>query len=124
MTRNVTCVMADTDKVVPDSRCMRNLSSEQELVLALLDPEDLARERPCYVSCHHDCTVSEWSHWSVCSHQTCLPLLSGDQSSDNCSLKIFYDVHFPVGVRTRSRNVVQAPRQPHGKCSPELEESG
>ena len=117
--------MADTDKVVPDSRCMKNLSSEQELVLALLDPEDhLDRERPCYVSCHHDCTVSEWSHWSACSHQTCLPLASGDQSPDNCSLKIFYDVHFPVGVRTRSRNVVQAPRQPHGKCSPELKESG
>ena len=48
--------MADTDKVVPDSHCMRNLSSEQELVLALLDTRDLGRERDCYVSCHHDCT--------------------------------------------------------------------
>ena len=56
MTRNVSCVMADTDKVVPDSHCMRNLSSEQELVLALLDTRDLDRERGCYVSCHHDCT--------------------------------------------------------------------
>ena len=52
------------------------------------------------------------------------PGLRWPAHSDNCSLKIFYGVHFPVGVRTRSRNVVQAPRQPHGKCSPELEESG
>ena len=72
-------MMADTDKVVPDSRCLRNMTSEQELVMALLDTEDLARERPCYVSCHHDCTVSEWTQWSGCSHQTCLPQASGDQ---------------------------------------------
>ena len=80
MTRNVSCVMADTARVVAAARCLANLSSEQQLVTAAVRAAEAAATetaRECYVSCHHDCTVSEWSSWSACQHTTCLPLPSG-----------------------------------------------
>ena len=80
MIRNVSCVMADTARVVAAARCLANLSSEQQLVTAAVRAAEAAvteTARECYVSCHHDCTVSEWSSWSACQHTTCLPLPSG-----------------------------------------------
>ena len=107
MRRNLSCVLAGTDKVVADSHCRTNISGPEELMLASHSRLGRPTTRDCYVSCDPDCTVSEWSEWSDCSQDPglCLP-------------------HLSTGLRTRSRRVVQAARQPHGLCSPPLHQTG
>ena len=106
-TRNISCVLAGTDKVVADSLCLTNISGPEDLLVASLAQHGRPTSRDCYVSCDPDCTVSEWSQWSDCSQDPghCLPQLS-------------------TGLRARSRRVVQAARQPHGVCSPLLHQTG
>ena len=105
MTRNVSCVLSGTDKEVEESLCRTNVSSPDDLMVVEVGREERRSSRSCYVSCDQDCTVSEWSQWSACAQETCLPRVS-------------------VGWRERSRQVVQAARQPHGKCSPGLHQTG
>ena len=108
MTRNVSCVLAGTSRVVADSLCRTNISGPEDLLVASLSQLERPRSRACYVSCDPDCTVSEWAPWSDCSQDPpgqCLP-------------------HLSSGLRTRSRQVVQAARQPHGVCSPLLQQTG
>ena len=105
MTRNVSCVLAGTDKVVEDGLCRTNVSSAEDLMVAEVERLERVSRRECYVSCGQDCTVSEWGGWSACSQSVCLPQLS-------------------VGARQRSRQIVQSARQPHGKCSPHLQQAG
>ena len=92
----MSCVISNTDKIVSDSYCMTNLSSEHDMMMDDLDTDLKLTTRTCYVSCHHDCTVSEWSQWSDCQHQTCLPQQSGNsltkywiQSNMNIKLNVF-----------------------------------
>ena len=90
-TRNVSCVVAGTSRPVQAGLCRAGNQSE------------LAANRKCYLSCHHDCTVSEWGVWSECSAPYCTATST-------------------AGVRSRVRVVVQAARPPHGLCPAQLQE--
>ena len=92
-------------KVVEDGLCRTNVSSAEDLMVAEVERLERVSRRECYVSCGQDCKVSEWGGWSACSQSVCLPQLS-------------------VGARQRSRQIVQSARQPHGKCSPHLQQAG
>lgn len=105
MKRNISCVVKPSNQVVDEIFCNKNFSEDVESELMEKEVADLTATASCYVSCHHDCTVSEWAQWSQCQHQKCIPQTS-------------------IGVRKRTRRIVQSARVPHGKCSPHLLETG
>eukprot|EP00090_Calanus_glacialis_P045441 TRINITY_DN8432_c0_g1_i1.p1 TRINITY_DN8432_c0_g1~~TRINITY_DN8432_c0_g1_i1.p1 ORF type:complete len:1537 (-),score=130.83 TRINITY_DN8432_c0_g1_i1:368-4978(-) len=105
MKRNISCVIKPSNQDVDERFCNKNFSEDVESELMEKEVADLTTTASCYVSCHHDCTVSEWSQWSQCQHEKCTPQTS-------------------IGVRKRTRRIVQSARVPHGKCSPHLLETG
>ena len=76
MKRNISCVIKPSNQVVDERFCNKNFSEDVESELMEKEVADLTTTASCYVSCHHDCTVSEWSQWSQCQHEKCTPQTS------------------------------------------------
>ena len=91
MSRNITCVSKHSNTVVDQRFCKKNFS-EDTVESEMMEKEvtDLTTTASCYVSCHHDCTVSEWSQWSHCHHEDCLP-----QTTSKRFFIIFWSVLSP-----------------------------
>lgn len=68
--RNISCLRGNVEVNVQECFAHKKIGPNSQMSEVELIALDLNTETDCYIPCHGDCEVSEWSEWSHC-HRNC-----------------------------------------------------